>query len=198
MENPFGIRSLARGFQVTTPEVQFDTVNGRGPAIISHAHADHVAENPKKPVFASPPTADLLRARGHVGDIEKLEFGQWRDFDGWRLKLLPAGHILGSAQVLVERGDGLRLLYTGDMKTRRGRTCEMAEFEPADDLLTECTFGMPIFRFPPRGGGGGENGGVGADLHRRWPDPGFPRLLAREGTGNYEHPCRSRHPDACP
>ncbi|MEO5930006.1 MAG: MBL fold metallo-hydrolase [Candidatus Kapaibacterium sp.] len=149
MENPFGIRSLARGFQVTTPEVQFDTVNGRGPAIISHAHADHVAENPKKPVFASPPTADLLRARGHVGDIEKLEFGQWRDFDGWRLKLLPAGHILGSAQVLVERGDGLRLLYTGDMKTRRGRTCEMAEFEPADDLLTECTFGMPIFRFPP-------------------------------------------------
>jgi Cft2 family RNA processing exonuclease len=101
------------------------------------------------PVFATPATADLLRARGHIGEIVTLEYDQWQAFDGWRLKLIPAGHIIGSAQVLVERADGLRLLYTGDMKTRAGRTCEPARFEPVDDLITECTFGLPIFRFPP-------------------------------------------------
>jgi Cft2 family RNA processing exonuclease len=149
MENPFGIRSLARGFQIESPRVQFDTVNGRGPAVISHAHADHAAEDPRMPVFATPPTADLLRARGHIGEIVKLDYDRWQNFRGWRMKLLPAGHVLGSAQVLIEREDGLRLLYTGDMKTRAGRTCEPARFEQADDLLTECTFGLPIFRFPP-------------------------------------------------
>ncbi len=149
MDNPFGIRSLARGFQLESPQVQFDTVSGKGPAAISHAHADHAAEDRRMPVFATPPTADLLRARGHIGEIVKMEFDQWHAFNGWRMKFLPAGHVLGSAQVLVERSDGLRLLYTGDMKTRQGRTCETARFETADDLLTECTFGLPIFRFPP-------------------------------------------------
>jgi Cft2 family RNA processing exonuclease len=149
LENPFGVHSLARGFQVENPTAQFDTVNGRGPAIISHAHADHTAEDPLMPVFATPATADLLRARGHIGEIVKLEYDQWQTFRGWRMKFLPAGHILGSAQILIERDDGLRLIYTGDMKTRAGRTCEPARFEPVDDLVTECTFGLPIFRFPP-------------------------------------------------
>lgn len=149
MENPFAVRSLARGFQVERPVVQFDTVNGKGPALISHAHSDHAAENPLLPVFATPPTADLLRARGHIGEIVKLEYDQWQSFRDWRFKFIPAGHILGSAQILVERGDGLRLLYTGDVKLRSGRTCEAARFEQADDLMAECTFGLPMFRFPP-------------------------------------------------
>ncbi len=149
MENPFGIRSLVRGFQIENPVVQFDTISGRGPSIISHAHADHVAEDRLMPVFATPQTADLLRARGHIGEIVKLEYDQWQPFRDWRLKLLPAGHVLGSAQVLVERADGLRLLYTGDVKTRPGRTSGIARFEHADDLLMECTFGLPMFRFPP-------------------------------------------------
>lgn len=100
------------------------------------------------PVFATPETAELLRLRGHLGEIVKLPYDRWQAFRGWRLKLLPAGHILGSAQILVERDDGLRLLYTGDMKTRAGRTAEPARFEHADDLMIETTFGLPIFRFP--------------------------------------------------
>lgn len=101
------------------------------------------------PVFATPATADLLRVRGHVGEIVQVPYDSWHNFGDWRMKLLPAGHILGSSQTLIERADGLRLLYTGDMKTRPGRTCEPARFEPADDLLIECTFGLPHFRFPP-------------------------------------------------
>lgn len=149
MENPFGIRSLVRGFQLEEPAVQFDTVNGHGPAIISHAHADHAAEDLSMPVFATPETADLLKARGHTGEIVRLDYDVWHQFEGWRLKMLPAGHVLGSAQALIERADGLRLLYTGDVKTRHGRTSAPARFEHADDLLMECTFGLPMFRFPP-------------------------------------------------
>ena len=148
MTNPFGIRSLRRGFQVGNPTLQLDTVQGKGPAVISHAHADHAAENKRMRIHATAATADLLRVRGHVGEIVVMELDEWLEFDDWRMKLLPAGHILGSAQVLVERGDGLRLLYTGDMKTRAGRTTELARFEPADDLIIESTFGLPIFRFP--------------------------------------------------
>ena len=148
MDNPFGIRPLARGYQITWPRVQFDTVRGEGPAIISHAHADHAAEDRRMPVLATPETAELLRLRGHLGETVKLAYDQWQTFRGWRAKLLPAGHILGSAQVLIERDDGMRLLYTGDMKTRAGRTAEPARFEHADDLIIETTFGLPIFRFP--------------------------------------------------
>jgi DNA ligase-1 len=146
--NPFGIRSLKRGYQIAEPQLQLDTVRGSGPAIISHAHADHVAEDRRMPIFATSETAALLRLRGHVGEIVRLEYDQWQAFRGWRVKLLPAGHILGSAQVLVERDDGRRLLYTGDMKTRAGRTAEPARFENVDDLVIETTFGLPIFRFP--------------------------------------------------
>lgn len=149
IENPFGIRSLARGYQLNDPVVQFDTGNGRGPSIISHAHSDHTTESKRTTVLATPATADLLRTRGHLGKITRVPYDEWRDFDGWRMKLLPAGHILGSAQILIERSDGLRLLYTGDMKTRPGRTAEPARFEPVDDLIIESTFGLPIFRFPP-------------------------------------------------
>ena len=148
MINPFGIRPLRRGYQLAVPRVQFDTVRGEGPAIISHAHADHAAEDRRMPVFATAETAELLRLRGHLGEIVKLPYDRWQPFRGWRMMLLPAGHILGSAQILVERDDGLRLLYTGDMKTRRGRTAEPARFEHADDLVIESTFGLPIFRFP--------------------------------------------------
>ncbi len=148
LSNPFGINTIGHGFQLRDPVVQFDTIAGRGPAIISHAHSDHTAEDKRMPVFATPATADLLRARGHVGEIVRMPYDEWREFPGWRVKLLPAGHILGSAQILVERADGLRLLYTGDIKTRRGRTAEPARFDVADDLIMECTFGLPMFRFP--------------------------------------------------
>jgi Cft2 family RNA processing exonuclease len=148
LTSPFAISALARGYQVGEPLVQFDTVRGSGPAVISHAHADHAAEDRRMPVFATPETAELLRLRGHLGEIVKLPYDRWQQFRGWRLKLLPAGHILGSAQILVERDDGMRLLYTGDMKTRPGRTAEPARFEHADDLIIESTFGLPIFRFP--------------------------------------------------
>ncbi|HRQ88769.1 MAG TPA: ATP-dependent DNA ligase, partial [Bacteroidia bacterium] len=69
---------------------------------------------------------------------------------GHVLRLLPAGHILGSAMLHVTRlADGASLLYTGDFKLRQGLSAEAAVLREADTLVMETTFGLPEFRFPP-------------------------------------------------
>jgi len=69
--------------------------------------------------------------------------------NGYRLRLLPAGHIAGSAMLHVTRiSDNASLLYTGDFKTRRSRTAEAVNFLTADTLIIETTFGLPGYEFP--------------------------------------------------
>src|SRR4029453_5375493 len=67
---------------------------------------------------------------------------------GVDLMLLPAGHIFGSAQLLVFSGKET-LLYTGDFKLRPGKSAELAEWRKAETLIMETTFGLPRYRFPP-------------------------------------------------
>jgi Cft2 family RNA processing exonuclease len=74
--------------------------------------------------------------------------GTRRDFGSFALTLLPAGHVLGSAQALVDHG-GQRLLYSGDFKLAPSRTAEPAVTAEADTLVVEATFGRPHYRFPP-------------------------------------------------
>jgi Cft2 family RNA processing exonuclease len=119
--------------------------------VVSHAHADHTA--PHREVILSAPTARFLQARLGGGRLEHvLAFGETREFDGpegtFRLRLLPAGHVLGSALTWVEAG-GESLLYTGDFKLRPGRAAERCTPCAADMLVMETTFGRPEFCFPP-------------------------------------------------
>lgn len=119
--------------------------------VISHAHSDHTA--PHREVILTAPTARFLRLRLRGERWEHvLPFGEAHPFDGpagpFQLKLLPAGHILGSALTWIET-DGERLLYTGDFKLRPGRAAEPCVPCPADVLVMETTFGRPEFRFPP-------------------------------------------------
>lgn len=129
----------------------------RGPeewAVVSHAHSDHIARH--KRVILTEPTALLLRHRlGGNREERVLRFGERAEFAGPRgefaLTLLPAGHILGSAMVLVEWGGGT-LLYTGDFRLRPSSACEPCEFAVArgcDWLVMETTFGRPEYVFPP-------------------------------------------------
>jgi predicted metal-dependent RNase len=69
------------------------------------------------------------------------------DWGEARVTLYPAGHVLGAAQVLVETDFG-RVLYTGDLKLRPGRTAEPAMAVSADVLILESTFGRPHYCFP--------------------------------------------------
>ena len=77
-------------------------------AVVSHAHADHIQTHAF--TFSTPATALLMRHRlGRRGRCRPLEFGRRTEFPGFALTLYPAGHVLGSAQALVEV-NGERLL----------------------------------------------------------------------------------------
>src|SRR5690606_27906462 len=92
----------------------------------------------------------VLRTRlGSSCDIDTVEYGRTLDLNGVRVSLHPAGHILGSAQVRVERR-GEVWVFSGDYKTERDATC--APFEPVrcHAFITESTFGLPIYRWRPQ------------------------------------------------
>jgi putative mRNA 3-end processing factor len=63
---------------------------------------------------------------------------------------VPAGHVLGSAQILLEHASE-RIIVTGDFKRRPDPTCPPFEVTLCDVLITEATFGLPVFRHPPVG-----------------------------------------------
>jgi putative mRNA 3-end processing factor len=117
-------------------------------AVITHAHSDHACAD-SRAYLATRPGEALLRARvGGGATIQALAYGESVVLGGVRVSLHPAGHILGSAQVRIESG-GEVWVVSGDYKLEPDPTC--AAFEPVacDAFVTESTFGLPIYRWPP-------------------------------------------------
>ena len=75
-------------------------------------------------------------------------YGEGTEIGGVRFSFHPAGHVLGSAQILMEYA-GERVVVTGDYKRRPDPTCAPFEVVPCDVFITEATFGLPVFRHPP-------------------------------------------------
>ncbi|MBL8840977.1 MAG: MBL fold metallo-hydrolase [Planctomycetes bacterium] len=133
---------------VPAADLWLDPGHRKARAFVSHAHGDHIGRHQQ--IWATKATAALMRARLGPLQITELPFGEWCDVGGGcRLRLHPAGHILGAAQVEIVRGSE-RLVYTGDFRLERSETCEPAAIVPCDVLVMECTFGRPHYRFPPR------------------------------------------------
>ena len=78
-----------------------------------------------------------------------LAYNEPLETERHKLTLHPAGHCLGSAQMLVEsKISGERLLYTGDIKVRSSPINEPLETVPCDILVLEATYGKPQHTFP--------------------------------------------------
>jgi len=119
-------------------------------AVITHAHSDHLRWGCGSYLVAAPGLA-VTRARLEAGvSVQAVPYGEVVRFGGVQLSLHPAGHILGSAQVRVEKR-GEVWVVSGDYKREPSPTC--APFEPlrAHTFVTESTFGLPIFRWPAEG-----------------------------------------------
>lgn len=131
-------------------EAHLDPVLPVARALLTHAHADHAIPGLSE-IWATRETLALYRRRHPewTGPGRELAYGEELAGDGAVLRLVPAGHILGSAQVWLG-SDSDSLLYTGDFKLRAARTCAPAQATAAATLLTETTFGLPVFRFPSR------------------------------------------------
>jgi hypothetical protein len=135
-----------RGIHLPGPALWLDAHDAQNIAVVSHAHADHV--QPHDHVISSVATAAMMRLRGVTRSrFRTVPFGSPVEWGDARLTLYPAGHILGSAQVLVE-WEGTRLLYSGDFKLRPGRCAEPIEVPEADLVIMETTFGRPRYRLP--------------------------------------------------
>ncbi len=136
-----------RGVYLPGIDLWLDAQAARPISVVSHAHSDHIQRHDF--TLATAATAALMRHRlGRRGRCRPLAFGQRTEFPRFALTLYPAGHVLGSAQVLVE-ADGERLLYSGDFKLRPGRSTEATEVPAAGTLIMETTFGKPGYVFPP-------------------------------------------------
>lgn len=119
-------------------------------ALISHGHADH-ARAGHDYVLSTSQTLDIMRLRYGPEAIKKqsqiAETGtkiKIRDVD---VTFFPAGHILGSAQILLEY-KGQRIVFSGDYKRQDDATCSDFELVLCDIFITEATFGLPVFRHP--------------------------------------------------
>lgn len=136
-----------RGIYLPEIDLWLDSQLPRPVAFVSHAHSDHLQSHAV--TLATPATAALMRHRlGRQGRCRLLPFGRRTEFPGFAVTLYPAGHVLGSAQALVEV-DGRRLLYSGDFKLKPGRSMEGAEVPEAEGVIMETTFGKPGYVFPP-------------------------------------------------
>ena len=121
-------------------------------AVITHGHADH-ARAGHGVVVATPETLQIMATRygeDYCRTAEPVAYGESLTRDGVEISLAPAGHVLGSAQAVVRHG-GLTMVVSGDYKRRRDPTCPAFEPIPCDVFITEATFGLPVFRFPPDG-----------------------------------------------
>ena len=114
-------------------------------AIVSHAHSDHAVKNNKN-IYCTAPTKDLMNIRNTAKNSSEVfhvkEYGSSFMLNGVKITFYPAGHILGSAMVLMEH-DGIKYLYTGDFKLQTDGSCEAIEIVPAEVLITETTFANP-------------------------------------------------------
>lgn len=140
---PQGLYSPAGQFHI-------DPVRPVDRAVITHGHADH-ARAGHAHVLATPETLAIMEARygaGFAGQTQPLTHGEEITVNGVTVRLAPAGHVLGSAQAVLEH-KGLRIVASGDYKRRADPTCAPFEPVPCDVFITEATFGLPVFCHPP-------------------------------------------------
>ncbi len=118
-------------------------------ALVSHAHADHASPGHQH-IYCTESTAAFMGVRYPKQAKSSYlikNFDQEFEINSVKITLFPAGHILGSAQILMVYR-GVRYLYTGDYKLQFDPTCEPIQIVEADVLITETTFANPDTQHP--------------------------------------------------
>ena len=122
-------------------------------AVVTHGHADH-ARSGHGAVLATAQTLAIMAER--YGEAftrlrQPVAYGETASHNGVEIRLVPAGHVLGSAQAVVTY-QGLTMVVSGDYKRRRDPTCTPFEPVPCHVFISEATFGLPVFTHPPDAG----------------------------------------------
>jgi len=141
------------GLYCPLADVHIDPLRPVPRALITHGHSDH-ARAGHGAVLATAETLAIMAARygeNFCGSAQAVRYGERVTLGPVGVTFLPAGHVLGSAQILLEAG-GLRVVVSGDYKRAGDPTCPPFEPVRCDVFITEATFGLPVFRHPDAGG----------------------------------------------
>ena len=150
MAAPFSwIRAEPHGIHVRPADCWIDPSKPVERALVTHGHADH-ARGGHGQTVATPETLAIMELRYATRDgATPVSYGETMVLKGGvEATFIPAGHVLGSAQILLEHA-GERVIVTGDYKRRADPTCPPFEVTACDIFITEATFGLPVFTHPP-------------------------------------------------
>lgn len=142
-----------KGLYCRAGDFYVDPVRPVERAIITHGHSDH-ARSGHGAVLATPETIAIMQVRYGpecAGTFQPIGYGEALTLSGVGVRLAPAGHILGSAQVVLDHA-GKRAVVSGDYKRATDPTCRPFEVVPCDVFVTEATFALPVFRHEPAAG----------------------------------------------
>ncbi len=146
------LRVTPQGLYCPQGDFHIDPQRPVARAVVTHGHADHCRPG-QKALLATPNTIAIAQTRygeGAFDTVDPLPFGEVRKIGDVEVTLFPAGHVLGSAQVLIDY-KGARAVVSGDYKRRSDPSCEGFEVVPCNLFVTEATFGLPVFRHPDAG-----------------------------------------------
>ena len=137
-----------RGLYCPAGDFHIDPTRAVPRAVITHAHSDH-ARRGAGAYLATPGTAAILRQRLGAVAVQMLVYGQRLRIGDATVSLHPSGHLPGAAQVRVEVA-GEVWVVSGDYKTEDDGLAEPFEPVVCHGFVTECTFGLPVFRWAPQ------------------------------------------------
>lgn len=147
------LTQTAAGLYCPQADVHIDPVRPVPRALITHGHSDH-ARSGHGAVLAMPQTLDIMALRygtDFCGTRQAIGYGEQVRLGEIDISFHPAGHVLGSAQILLQT-PVLRAVVSGDYKRARDPTCLGFELVRCDAFVTEATFGLPVFRHPDAAG----------------------------------------------
>lgn len=150
--NAFGelLHTTDRGLYCPAGDFYVDPWRPVPRAVVTHAHADHARWGCDSYLAARPGAPVLQMRLGREANIDFVRYGESTSIGGVDVSLHPAGHMLGSAQVRLEHR-GRVAVVTGDYKLGdEDPTCQAWQPVRCDVLVTESTFGLPIYRWPPQ------------------------------------------------
>lgn len=140
------IQARNEGIYLPMADAWIDPSLPKARALVTHGHADH-ARGGHGAVLATPETLAIMAARYGPQNGQAIAYGEPIDIGGIAVRFVPAGHVLGSAQIVLDHA-GERVVVSGDYKRRADPTCEPFEPVPCDIFVTEATFALPVFRHP--------------------------------------------------
>ena len=118
-------------------------------ALITHAHTDHARPN-NHFILGTKETIEIMKiryAKSYCTNYQVINYNSPLTINNINITFIPAGHILGSSQILIEY-NGCKVLISGDYKRVEDKTCKSYENKKCDIFITEATFGLPIFSHP--------------------------------------------------